>query len=219
MELLRKKEGWDSVFSKVESVESGFMSRLNIIATEESRTVATLRVPDFEPLRRRFFPLIQDLENNPRDIEPSPGAVALVERWFSNLVLPEGVSRARLNIHAWRCALHLAWLHGHQFITEQDADAGIQLANYQTQMREWYAPPEGETRGARCQAAIRKVMRGVVKISMRELMQKTHYKRVGVGDWQKALKLLVDAGEVRIAEEPGLRGQTRKTVILLKTKQ
>ena len=77
-----------------------------------------------------------------------------MDDWFANvLVLPEGVSKARLNIHAWRTALHLAWLRGHEQITAQDAEGGTRVANYQVKMREYYAPTEGETRQARCEAA------------------------------------------------------------------
>lgn len=127
--------------------------------------------------------------------------------------LPEGVSRARLNTHAWRSALHLAWLHGSEFITEREAEAGIQLANYQAKMREWYAPPEGETRDARCEAKIRKVMRSKRRMLLRDLKRATNYDRVGVTAWDRCLRALVAAGELRTEDKDG-----RKWVILLKTK-
>lgn len=208
------KEGWDSVFSKVESVESGFLSRVNIVGTEEDRTVAGLKAPNFETLRNKIFPVILDLEKNPRTLDAAPSAMAYMDRWYSRLELPEGISRARLNVHAWRTALHLAWLHGHGSILEADVDGGIRIAEYQAKMREFYAPPEGETRGARCEAAIRKVVTGRRRMTVRELKQRTNYKRFGIGLWDKSLQGLVKAGEVRIQESD----VGRKTVILLKTK-
>ena len=210
------KEGWDGVFGAVESTESGFLSRVNIIGTEESRTVAGLEIPDFEPLRRRFFPLITDLIDHPRRLRPAPAAMQLVHEWFSGLELAEGISRARLNIHAWRSALHRAWLRGHDSILEDDADAGIQLAEYQGKMREWYAPPEGRTLAAQTEARIRKFVRGVGKCTVRELMTGTNYGRVGIGRWNQCLEDLVRAGELRVAEEAGERGRRKKMVFLLK---
>jgi len=37
---------------------------------------------------------------------------ARIDKWFAELTMPQGISKARLNIHAWRTALHLAWLQG-----------------------------------------------------------------------------------------------------------
>ncbi len=199
------KEGWDAVFSKVESVESGFLSRVNIVATEESRRAAGLIKPDFEPLRRRFFPLLQDLQANPRELRPAPSAMGLMSVWLSAFTMPEGISRARLNIHAWRTALHLAWLRGHISILESDIDGGIKIAEHQAKMREYYAPPEGETRSARCEAAIRKVVSGRRRVRLRELRRATNYKQFGIGLWDKSLKELVGAKEMRI--EDGEKGQ------------
>jgi hypothetical protein len=69
------KAGWDAVFSKVESVESGFLSRVNIVATEgHYATVGGMEDPDFASLRRRFFQLILDLIERPRRISPTPSA-------------------------------------------------------------------------------------------------------------------------------------------------
>lgn len=126
----------------------------------------------------------------------------------------KGISRARLNIHAWRCALHLAWLHGNEFITEAEAEAGIQLADFQAKMREWYAPPEGETRDARCEAKIRKVMRAKKRPPLFDLKRATNYSRVGIAAWEPCLTALVRGGELRLVEENG-----RNVVILLKTKK
>jgi hypothetical protein len=209
-------EDWTSIFSKVESTGSGFQSRLNIVGTEEARRVGSLLLPDFEPLRRRLLPLIEDLERHERSINPTDAALERMEEWFLRLELPEGISKSRLNIHAWRAGLHLAWLNGHATIEIDDIDGGIRLAEYLAKMREWYAPPEGETRAARAEAAIRKVMRSRHRCTVRELKQATASKRISVGDWDKALQALCRAGEMRVAEESTPKGHMRKVVILLK---
>lgn len=206
------KELWDSIFSKSESAESGFLSRVNIIATENMRRVGGMIEPDFTLLRNRFFPLITALENNPRHIKPTPGAIGAMNDWFTALEMPEGISGARLNIHAWRTALHHAWLRGAENITHLDVEAGIAVAEYQKLMRIWHAPRAGDTRVARCEAAIRAVMRECRKATLRELQQNTNANRVGIMQWRAALDALVKAGEIRI--DPG----PPKRAILLKQK-
>lgn len=207
-------EGWSNVFSKVESTESGFLSRVNIIGSEEARRVSDLEIPDFSQLRNRFFPLIKDLAANHRRLSASPDAKTLVAKWFKELTLPDGVSRSRLNIHAWRTALHIAWLRGHEQITAQDGEAGTRVADYQVRMREFYAPPEGETRQARCEAAIRKAMRARRRMKERDLKRATHYEKYGVDLWDRSLTALCKAGEIRRDKDARPR-----TVILLKNKE
>ena len=58
-------------------------------------------------------------------------------------------------------------------------------------------------------------MRARRQVKMRELREKTNARRFGLGLWEKALKELERAGEVRIAE--GTR-KGSKLVILLKLK-
>ena len=132
--------------------------------------------------------------------------------WFSDLRLASGVPKARLNIHAWRTALHLAWLKGHSRIELEDTEGGIRCAEYLGKMREWYAPPEGETRAARAEAAIRKVMRSRVRVTVRELKAAAKSKKISVSDCDKALAALVKSGEMRI----DMAKTGKKTVILLK---
>ena len=196
------KEGWDAVFGKLESTESGFLSRVNIIGTEDPRRVAGLESPDFGPLRNRLLPFIGALADKPVKLSPTPEAREIVSDWFNSLILAEGIQKSRLNIHAWRVALHRAWLFGHDAITEQDAFAGCAVADFQARMREYYAPPEGETRGARCEASIRKVMRARRRMTLRDLRKATHYERFGIDTWDKALKALERAGEIRLQVSP-----------------
>jgi hypothetical protein len=171
------REEWDSISSKSQSLDSGFLSRINIIGTEEERRKGKLHRPKFEPLRNKFFPLIQASERNPRTLEATPNADVL-NRWFAELTMPEGVSKPWLNIRAWRNALHLAWLRGHDNIAAADAESAIRIAKYQVQTQEFYAPAEGETCQARCEAAIRKAMRAKRRMPHRMLKKpwiKSHW--------------------------------------------
>jgi hypothetical protein len=76
------------------------------------------------------------------------------------------------------------------------------------------APEETRTARARVEAAIRHVMRSRRRCTVRELKAVTNSKLVSVEDWDKSFKALCDAGEMRVADEPGARGQTRKVVTL-----
>jgi hypothetical protein len=208
------KDGWDAVFSKAQSTESGFLSRVNLIATEgEFDVTAGLDRPDFGPLQRSFLPRLLALMDTPAYIRTTPSARELMNEWFAKLDPPSATFRTRINIHAWRVALHLAWLKKSDYIDSEHVRGGIKVAEYQVLMREFYAPAEGDTRGARCQASIRRTMHSQRRLSLRELQKRTNAHRVGLGDWDKALKVLSLAGEVRI--ETAENGA--KTVILLKT--
>jgi hypothetical protein len=99
------------------------------------------------------------------------------------------------------------------FQLRADVDGGIHVAEFQAKMPEICAPPEGETRQARCEAAIRKVMRSRRKVTLRELRRRANSSRYGLGMWDNAMKALVHAGDVRIAEGERINS---KICILLK---
>jgi hypothetical protein len=207
------KDGWDAVFSQASSVESGFLSRVNIIASEgKFAAVAGLTDPDFTDLQRRFFPRILELQHGRRELPPTPAASALINEWFSRL--EENHTRTRLNIHAWRSALHIAWLKGADFITEAHVADAIRLAEYQRHMRIWYAPTESDSKAGRCQASIRRVLQATKQIRLRDLKKQTNYHRMDGSMWNKCLDFLVKTKEIRLDE--GERGAV--TVILLKQK-
>lgn len=205
------REGWDSVFSKSQSVESGFLSRVNIIATEGLwKLVGAIDTWDFAALQRTFLPRLLALQEHPLLINPTPSARDLMMEWFATLETSELAHRTRINVHAWRVALHLAWLQGSPYMDNAHVIGGIKAAEYQVKMREHYAPAEGDTRQARCQASIRRAMKSRKKMSIRELQRATNANRVGLTDWKKALAALVEARELRIDEG------CPRTAILLK---
>jgi hypothetical protein len=81
-------------------------------------------------------------------------------------------------------------------------------------MREFYSPCEGETKQARCEAAIRKVMTSQRRMGQRELRRVTHGYKYGIGLWDNSLAALCKAGELR--KEVSDTGKA--LVILLKEK-
>jgi len=71
---------------------------------------------------------------------------------------------------------------------------------------------EGETRVARAEAAIMRVMRERRLETVRLLKQATNSNRYAVVDWDKALTALIKAGELRV----DVSAQGKKTVTWLK---
>jgi hypothetical protein len=194
-------DGWDKVFAASASVESGFLSRLNIVATEGRFPVSAGLAPiDFTRLRQSFIPRILELKDREHFLRITPEAHKAMSVWFSSLPTDDDKAflRTRINVHAWRSALHLAWLRRSDYITDEHVRAGIELADYQMLMREFYAPTPGDTRQAKCEAAIRKVMQAKRRRTIRELQRATNANRVGISQWKKCLDALVTGGEVRL---------------------
>jgi hypothetical protein len=213
------KKEWEDIFARASSVGSGLFSRLNIIGTENECTVAGLPEYNFAEMQRRFLPRITALERTPARIPLSPNGRALLNEWFTRSAAElkdKEVPSARLNIHALRVALHLAWLHGHANILESDVDAGIKVADFQAKMREFYLPAEGESREAQWEQRIMKVMRTKRSLTYRELQKTANAARAGTTVWERALAGLRRDGRIAVVEETTKAGKTRKSVKLLK---
>ena len=213
------KTEWDKIFARASSVGSGLFSRLNIIGTENDRTVATLPEYDFGEMQRVFLPRISALERTPAHIPLSPNGRALLNEWFVRLsdeLKEKEIPAARLNTHALRVALHQAWLRGHANILESDVDAGIKVADFQAKMREHYSPTEGETREAQWEARIMKVMRAKRSLPYRELQKLCNAPHAGTGVWERAIAGLMRDKRIKIVEEMTKAGRKTRTVKLLK---
>jgi hypothetical protein len=216
------KKEWDDIFAGASSVGSGLFSRLNIIGTENERTVAGLPEYDFAEMQRRFLPRFSGLERTPARIPLSPNGRALLNEWFTRIsaeLKDKEVPSARLNIHALRVGLHLAWLHGHANILESDVDSGIKVADFQAKMREFYLPAEGESRDAQWEQRIMKIMRAKRSLTYRELQTMAHSARAGTTVWERAVSGLKRDGRIAVVDEPTKAGRTRKAVKLLKQRE
>jgi hypothetical protein len=147
---------------------------------------------------------------------------ALLSEWFVRIsadLKNEDTPAARLNTHAMRVALHLAWLRGHANILESDVDAGIKVADFQAKMRDFYRPAEGETREAQWEARIMKVMRSKRSLTHRELQKLVGASRAGTAVWERAIAGLRRDGRIAVVDEASKAGQKRKVVKLLKQRE
>lgn len=215
------KTEWDNIFARASSVGTGLFSRLNIIGTENERTVAGLPEYDFGEMQRVFLPRITALERTPARIPLSPHGRQLLNSWFARIseeMKAKDLPAARLNIHALRVAVHLAWLKGHASILESDVDAGISVADFQAKMREFYRPAEGETREAQWENRIMKTMSQKRSLPYRELQRVVTASRAGTAVWERAIAGLKRDGRIAVVDEVTKSGQKRRMVKLLKKK-
>jgi hypothetical protein len=145
----------------------------------------------------------------------------LLNEWFARLsdaMKAEDLPSARLNIHALRVAMHLAWLRGHAEILESDVDAGIKVADFQAKMRDFYRPAEGETREAQWENRIMARMCQKRSLSYRDLQKAVGSSRAGTAIWERAIAGLKRDGRIAVVDEVTKSGQKRKMVKLLKRK-
>jgi hypothetical protein len=201
-------ERWNELGAGKGVEHSGIHSRWNLIPTEETRRVATLTRPDLTEFRNRLrarLPLEPCVLFAPRVI------VEQINDWFQDMLKraensPAGISvTARLNVLAWKNALHHAWLRGLQEIDGAALKAGIALAEYQLQVREQYAPLVGDDKTSKLINAIRRVLnRNGGKASLKKIKDGSNYTRWG-RKFEDALSHLLRMKEVVITD--GEKGQ------------
>lgn len=128
------EEDWFDILSRGNAVGGGLMSRLNLIGTEgHYENVSKMNQPDFTALQEAFLPRVRQLEDAPVRILSSNAADKVISDWQETL--PEGSER--INVHAWRAALLLAWLRHEDTISAKTAEDAVRLAQYQIASHEY----------------------------------------------------------------------------------
>lgn len=182
------EEDWFDLLSRGNTVGGGLMSRLNIIGTEGGyENVSKMTPPDFTSLQETFLPRIMRLEDAHIKVQPTEGADSVISEWADNL--PEGSER--MNVHAWRNALRLAWLRHEETISEKTACDAVLLGQYQLASHEFYRTKQLDTANARVQEKILRALKMKGPMSKRQLQQVTHASRDGTALWNTALDGLV----------------------------
>ena len=122
------EEDWFDLLSRGNAVGGGLMSRFNLIGTEGGfQNVSRMTPPDFTGLQETFLPRVRLLADAGCKIQSTEAADRVISEWADNL--PEGSER--MNVHAWRNALRLAWLRREEAISEQTARDAVLLGQYQ----------------------------------------------------------------------------------------
>ncbi len=192
------EQDWFDLLSRGDAVGGGLMSRLNIIGTEGGyENVSKLKPLDFKPLQETFLPRVMRLEDAHANVLSSEGADRVVGEWFDNL--PEGSER--MNIHAWRSALLLAWLKHEETIIAKTAEDSVRLAQYQVDSHDYYRTKAADNVNARIQAKLLRALELRGPMSRRELQQRTNAHRDGTEHWSRALEGLVRDGAIGKRED------------------
>ncbi len=185
------EEDWFDLLSRGNAVGSGLMSRINIIGTEGSfENVSKIKPPEFKQLQSTFLPRVMQLEDAHVRLVPSVAAEDIICEWADNL--PEGSER--MNIHAWRNALLIAWLRHETVISAQTAEDAVSLGQYQIASHEYYRTHTAANPIARIQADIVRAVEMKKPMKKRELQQTTHASREGTELWNRAFTGLLRDG-------------------------
>ena len=192
------EQDWFDLLSRGDAVGGGLMSRLNIIGTEgQYENVAKLKPIDFAPLQETFLPRVMQLEDAHVRIASTEAADRIISEWADNL--PEGSER--MNVHAWRSALLLAWLKHEGAISAKTAEDAVLLGQYQIASHEYYRTVPSDNAIAKVQTKILRVLEMKGPGLKRELQRHTHAYRDGTELWNRALAGLIQDGRVGKAED------------------
>jgi hypothetical protein len=187
------EEDWFDLLSRGNAVGGGLMSRFNLIGTEGGfQNVSRMTPPDLTSLQETFLPRVRLLADAGCKIHYTEGADRVLSEWTDNL--PEGSER--MNVHAWRNALRLAWLRREDAISEKTAHDAVLLGEYQLASHEYYRTKKLDTPNARVQDKILRALAMKGPLPKRDLQRFTHAHRDGTELWNRALGGLIQDGRV-----------------------
>jgi Bifunctional DNA primase/polymerase, N-terminal len=200
-------EIWTDMFAGKSVRGSGLFQRFNLIVSNENRKKGSLRKPQLEVFKSNFAAKIMEMDKNPPRISLGRGVEGAMDEWFTQdrFSNPEidGEVRGRLNVLAWRNALHLAWLRGLAEIGTRELQDAFLLSEYQFEMRLRHTPAEGDNSWALVENKIRNYLRTEKKATRREIVRALNLHRYGSGTTDKALSVLKAAGDIELFTEEG----------------
>jgi hypothetical protein len=190
-------ERWDELASGKGIENSGIHSRWNLVPSEEKRTVPTLVKPDLS----HFGEQIRTLMTKAVPLTADASALTAMKVWHNKLweIESNRTHLTRLNILAWRNALHHAWLTGKTMIDGESVSVGTRLADYQLSVRKRYEPLIGDSRLDKAISAIRRCLTERGALSLSELKRGVNYKRLN-HMFEQALAFLFRQAEVETVE-------------------
>jgi hypothetical protein len=178
------EQDWFDLLSRGNAVGGGLMSRFNLCGTEgRFENVSRMHPPDFTALQETFLPRVMQLEDAHARVLATEAADTIISEWSDNL--PEGSER--MNIHAWRSALLLAWLRHEESITAKTAEDAVRLGQYQVASHDYYRTKSADTANARVQAKLLRALELKGPMPRRDLQRATHAHRDGTELWNRAL--------------------------------
>ena len=205
---------WGVMFSKKQVGGSGLFQRFNLIPVETVKRT-TLHRPNLLGIRTRLYEMLLELNGAPVVVHATAAAITMLDEWFRPFgENPELLADdfGRLNVLALRNALHLAFMKGTRTIGVSEMSDAIKLSEYQFRVRTRYRPATGHNDSARLEDEVRQMVKGVRKITLRDLKRKLREH----GKWalDHAIKNLVDDKELTVHEKTPAHGGP-KTIWLL----
>src|ERR1019366_6715991 len=155
-----------------------------LVGTEGGyENVGKMALPDFTDLQETFLPRVRLLGDAKTTILPTDEADRIIGEWVESL--PEGSER--LNVHAWRSAMLLAWLRREDAISRKTAEDAVRLGQYQAASHEFYRVNAADGPNARIQAKLLRSLEMKGPQSKRGLQRTTNASRYGTDAWTRAL--------------------------------
>lgn len=177
---------WDIVCAGKGIEGSGLDERFNLIPTVDTRTVASLNRPDWTGLKTPFLERMAELDTVPYTPSATREAVALAEEAHRAMQPAadddNAPSAGRLNILAWRNALHMAWLGRRPAVDADCMDRALKISRWQLAVRKVYKPLTGDNATARAANAIQRFMEKHPvdsNVKLRDLERATNANRMG----------------------------------------
>ena len=198
-------ELWSDMFAGKSVRGSGLFQRFNLIVSEEKRKKGGLRKPQLDLFKSTFTNRIMAMDKNPVKMALADAVVPAVDEWFSQdrFQDADGEVRGRLNILAWRNALHLAWQRDKGVIELREILDAFKLSEYQFEMRRRHTPAEGDTPWALVENKISTYLSIYKQVSRRELVRALHLDRYGSTVTDRALQSIKNSGDLELLFKEG----------------
>ena len=123
-----------------------------------------------------MFRQLRALADHPLQMTVAAEAKRKIHDWLGGIgEQDDGIDRAsRMGLHVYRAAMARAWGARNQRleISAEDADAAVQLGEYQIRQREYYAPVLGDDAKSRALNVVRQTIRNAGRITLRDLRRK-----------------------------------------------
>jgi hypothetical protein len=129
---------------------SGLLSRLTLVSSEETRTVASLAEPELGDWSKHLFTRLAELERAYEALTLSEDADALLNNWWHGLrerhqdEEEDEEILTRLNVLTLRNALHIAWCNDAVTVSADHMEGAIMLGEYQLSQRKMLVVPAAD---------------------------------------------------------------------------
>jgi hypothetical protein len=191
---------WDAAFQDI-----GMTNRLFIVPGQGKRQHAIPgRVPyyQWDLMKNELRKIINTAFITP-EMDVTPGARALYEKWYLNL--EQSIHTKRLDTYALRFMILLAVNAEKNEVDETTVQAVIDLMNWQLQARRLHDPIDADSAIAKIEEKIRRVLTTGPR-SEYEIKRAVHYSRIGSWVFTNAIRNLMKGEEIHFDKKANTWG-------------